>query len=83
MHKDLTQFWGMKPARVQPAESDQSNESDNADELHYANFSVKQRNKIRKLVKEKLRPRAPDLVFEVKDEWVYYLKDNPEVIEIF
>ena len=40
---------------------------------------MKEKSEIRKIVKKKFRPRAPDLIFETMDEWVYYNKDTPEV----
>ena len=45
---------------------------------HHDSFDVETKNKIRKLVKKKLRPRTQELKFDITDEWVYYHKEDPD-----
>ena len=74
MQRDLASFWA-PPAQ----QADQSDPPDAAKEPHWQSFTLKEKSEIRKIVKKKFRPRAPDLIFETMDEWVYYNKDTPEV----
>ena len=78
--KTLDSLWGKSSTTNNP-NPDPAVPGNNAPAAaaHHDSFDVETKNKIRKLVKKKLRPRTQELKFDITDEWVYYHKEDPEV----
>ena len=77
--KTLDSLWGKSSTTNNP-NPDPAVPGNNAlaAAAHHDSFDVETKNKIRKLVKKKLRPRTQELKFDITDEWVYYHKEDPD-----